>query len=348
MATSFKAAKPAGVPSALKNLRGANKEAQGRYLGDVAQRERAANILNPNEVSGEYDAGRMLLTTFGSGQVRALTHDDLRAFRENVKRVGRKYKGGITAKTVIDMSLKEDRDRSNKQIRVAVPVQSLGGKIHFITNAGPDSEVTRHHVHIDLLNFGAAVSSPTKLTELTKVLAAGPLKFDCDCGRHKFWYRYVATIGRYNAGRDETGFPKIRNPTLVGVACKHVLRVMQQLGSPSVRMQLEKMINKARGEIERTSKLLSADEIRKMAAQQTQEANWKRNLVESSAERGERLARGRAVQAAAKRAKVQVAAMPPAKLEAAKRKFALNAQKLIEAGVLTAKQVQSMLAKIKG
>lgn len=337
-----------GAASVLSNLRGANKEAQGRYLGDVAQREGAANILNPNEVSGEYDAGRMLLTTFGSGQVRALTHDDLRAFRENVKRVGRKYKGGITAKTVIDMSMREDRDRANKQIRVAVPVQSLGGKVHFITNAGPDSEVTRHHVHIDLLNFGAAVASPTKLTELTKILAASPLKFDCDCGRHKFWYRYVATIGRYNAGRDETGFPRIRNPSLVGVACKHVLRVMQQLGSPLVRLQLEKMINKARGEVERTSKLLTAKEAQALEAKQQQEANWKRNLVESSGERVQRLAQGRMKQAVSKQANKLVSAMPSAKLEATKLQFAKHAKKLIEAGALTAKQVQAMLDKIKG
>jgi hypothetical protein len=334
--------------SVLKNLRGANKEAQGRYLGDVAQRERAANILNPNEVSGEYDAGRTLLTTFGGGELRALTHDDLRAFRENVKRLGKKYKGGITAKTVIDMSLAEDRERANKQINVAVPVQSMDGLIHFMTNAGPDSEVTRHHIKVNLLNFGAAVASPSKMADLVKTLAAGPLAFDCDCGRHKFWYRYIATVGRYNAGRAETGFPKIRNPHLTGVACKHVLRVMQQIGSPSVRIQLEKMINKARGEVARTSKLLTAKEVQEIAARQQQEANWKRNLIESSSERATRLARTRAVQSAAQRARTKVAALTPPKLAAEKRKFEMNARRLIDLGVLTAKQVQAMLAKIKG
>lgn len=338
----------APTPSVLKNIRGVNKEAQGRYLGDVAQRERAANILNPAEVSGEYDAGRLLLTTFGTGDLRALTHDDLRAFRENVKRLGNKYKGGITAKTVIDASLHDDRERANAQIRVAVPVQSMDGRIHFITNAGPDSEVTRHHVHVNLLSFGAAVASPSKLPDLAKAIASGPLSFDCDCGRHKFWFRYIATVGRYNAGRAETGFPKIRNPGLNGVACKHVLRVMQQLASPSVRLHLEKMIKQARSEVERKSKMLTAKEVQELARRQMQEANWKRNLVESSAERNERLARGRAAQAMAQRTRTKVAAMPAAKLASEKRKFEMNARRLVEAGVLTAKQVQAMLAKIKG
>lgn len=345
---SPKSTKAPSGSSVLKNLRGANKEAQGRYLGDVAQRERAANILNPNEVSGEYDAGRTLLTTFGTGELRALTHDDLRAFRENVKRLGKAYKGGITAKTVVDHSRPEDRDKANSEIRVAVPVQSVDGRVHFITNAGPNSEVTRHHVHINMLNFAAAVASPSKMPELVKTLATGPLQFDCDCGRHKFWFRYIATVGRYNAGRLETGFPKIRNPGLTGVACKHVLRVMQQLSSPTVRIQLEKMITKARGEVGRSSKLLTAKEAQEIAARQQQEANWKRNLVESSSERATRLARSRAVETAAKRARSKVAAMPPPKLAAEKRKFEMNARRLIELGVLTAKQVQAMLAKIKG
>lgn len=334
------------APAALSNLRGANKEAQSRYLGDVARRERASNILNPNEVSGEYDAGRMLATTLG-GQIRALTHEDLHAFRANVKAVGKKYRGGITAKTVVDLSLPGDRERANVQIRTAVPVQTREGRVHFITNAGPDSEVTRHHVHIELLNWSAAVSSPSKTAEMAKFLASGPLKFDCDCGRHAFWFRYIATVGRYNSGRNETGYPKIRNPKLVGVACKHVLRVMQQLGSPAVRIQLEKMIQKARGEVQRTSKVLTTKEAQEIADRQAKEANWKRNLVESSAERAQRLARANAIKATVKKSVTPSAKVSPAKVERARRDFEANAKKLAAMGLLSAKQLSAMLSKIK-
>lgn len=331
--------------SALKNLRSANKEARGRYLGDVAQRERASNILNPAEVSGEYDAGRMLQTTLG-GQVRNLTLEDLRTFRANVKTAGKQFKGGITAKSVVDHSLPGDRDRANVQIRTAVPVQALGGLIHFLTNAGPDSEVSRHHVKVDLLNWSAAISSPAKPADMARFVATGPLKFDCDCGRHKYWFRYIATIGKFNAGRDETGYPKIRNPELAGVACKHVLRVMQTLGSPAVRIKLQDWIEKGRGEVQRKAKVLSLKEAQEIADRQAKEANWKRNMVESSAERAQRLAQAKAIQATVSK-KGASSKVTPAKLERARRDFEAQAKKLASMGLLTPKQLAAMIAKIK-
>lgn len=331
------------TPAALKNLRSANKEARGRYLGDVAQRERAANILNPNEVSGEYDAGRMLQTTMG-GQMRNLTLEDLRAFRANVKTAGKSFKGGITAKSVIDHSLPGDRDRANVQIRSAVPVQSLGGLIHFITNAGPNSEVTRHHVKVDLLNWSAAISSPSKPADMAKFVSTGPVKFDCDCGRHAYWFRYIATIGKFNAGRDETGYPKIRNPELAGVACKHVLRVMQQLGSPAIRVYIQTLITKARGEVQRSSKALSLKEAQEIANRQAKEANWLRNRVESTAERAQRLAHAKAIQATVTKASAKI---PAAKVARAKSDFEVHAKKLAAMGVLSPKALSVLLNKIK-
>lgn len=333
-------------PAALSNLRGANKEAKGRYLGDVATRERATNILNPNEVSGEYDAGRMLSTTLG-GQLRMLTHEDLHAFRANVKTIGKRYRGGITAKSVIDMSLPGDRDRANTQIRTAVPVQSLGGLVHFLTNAGPDSEVTRHHIKVDFLNWSAAVSSPSKPADMAKLMATGPLKFDCDCERHRYFFRYIATVGQYNAGRNETGYPKIRNPGLAGVACKHVLRVMQQLSQPAIRIRLADMIVKARGEVQRTSKILSTKEAQEIADQQSKQANWKRNQVESSSERAQRLARAKGIQATVSKATAKQGKLTPAKVDRVKRDFEANAKKLAALGVLSSKQVAALLAKLK-
>lgn len=45
----------------------------------------------------------------------------------------------------------------------------------------------------------------------------------------------------------ETGFPKIRNPNLVGVACKHVLRVMSEIeGGNAVQAFLARAIEKGR------------------------------------------------------------------------------------------------------
>jgi hypothetical protein len=78
-------------------------------------------------------------------------------------------------------------------------------------------------------------------------LRKGPLKFECDCGRHRYWFRYIATIGGYNAGRPETGYPKIRNPKLFGVACKHVLRVMSDIESGGATLAfLTRLMDKAK------------------------------------------------------------------------------------------------------
>lgn len=334
----------------LGNLRGANKEAQSRYMGDISRRERASNILRPHEVSGEYDAGRMLGTTLGTGFLRPITREDLRAFRLNIGVAGRQFKGGITAKTVIDMSLPEDREKANKEIRTAIPYQTNGGHIHFITNASPGSNVLRHHVHIELLNYGAAVASPGKLSELAKFLATGPLKLDCDCGRHTFWFRYIATIGRFNAGREETGYPKIRNPELVGVACKHVLRVMAALSSPSIRLQLEKIIQQGRNEVKRSSKLLTVKEADELAKEQERTAHFKRNQIESSKEKASRLAQQRAAKVMAGREKVKAVAAKkatPSRVAASQRQVMIHAAKLLQMGKITQAQHDMMMSAFK-
>lgn len=221
----------------LGRIHGSGAEARGRLAEDAAQRaeegrRQGSIILNQKDVlTGQWDAHKVLFTTLG-GQLRVITGDDLQAFKANIKATQSRFNRGITAKQVIDLSLHDDRQRASEQIKQAVPVRADNGKVRFITNAGPDSDVSRHHVIVEFLNYGAEASSG--LTDPRKAalrLRKGPLKFECDCGRHRFWYRYIATIGGFNAGRPETGYPKIRNPRLFGVACKHVLRVMSDIDS---------------------------------------------------------------------------------------------------------------------
>lgn len=325
--------------------RAADTEARGRYLGALAERQAASNILSPSEVGGEYSAGRLLQTTLG-GQVRSITQDDLRTFRQNVKLLGGKFKGGITARNVIDLSRKEDRDRAGEQIRTAIPLQTFAGRIHFVTNSGPDSRVSRHHVHIELLNYSAAISSPGKVADMVKALTTGPLKFDCDCEHHRYTFRYIATVGKYNAGVQETGFPKLKNPHLVGVACKHVLRVMQQLTAPLLKPKIEKMIEDGRNSVEGKKRILSKKEAQAIADEQAKRRDWKRNRVESTGERRLRLAQTRAIQAVVARSASPLSGMAARKVETTKKQFETNARKLMAMGVLTQKQLQTMLGKL--
>jgi hypothetical protein len=57
-------------------------------------------------------------------------------------------------------------------------------------------------------------------------------------------------------GARNRGYPKLTNSTLIGVACKHVLRTMAELqGSIFVRRQIAHMIEADRARLERPGKV---------------------------------------------------------------------------------------------
>lgn len=306
---------------------------------------RAANLLKPGEIAGEYSAARMLGTTLG-GVLRPITSEDLKAFAKNVKAIGKKFSGGITPKDVISMSAQVDRQRANDEIRTAVPMAHKDGAMHFVTNAGPDSDVTRHHVYVEFLNYSSVVASPVKADQLVRQLYEGKVRFRCDCGRFTFWYGYIATVGQFIYGDQQVNFPKIRNPHLTGVACKHSLRVMQQLSSPIVRLRLVKMIEDGRKDTPGKVQIVAVKDARAIAEQQSKQAGWKRHTVESSQERAQRLAQQRMARNAQSAAQKKVKAATPAQIATEKRKFQANVSKMVAMGLLTEKQANAMLQKV--
>lgn len=255
----------------LGKVRGHVGEQKGRFETDRREREAAGRapadkniILTEREVRGEWDASRVLFTTLG-GQARPITAEDLATFRHNMRQAERRFKGGkgITARQVIDLASgtplryvspgqpASDIDKARREITMGVPVSAINGTIRFITNAGPDSKVRRHHVVVNLHEFETAAAQLAATPndgkggktpkQIANWLRKQKLSFDCDCERHRYFFRYVATIGGFAAGRKETGYPKIRNPKLMGVACKHVLRVMTELESSTAVLRfLEK------------------------------------------------------------------------------------------------------------
>jgi|TARA_R100001039_G_scaffold36926_2_gene34233 hypothetical protein len=248
--------------SSVGSVKGSSKELRDRFGDDARQRRAATNILDPREVQGDYDAGRLMETTL-DGDKRPITDADLAAFRRNARALGNRFKGGITPRQVIDLSLRKDRQRARTEIPSAVAAASRQAKdgaleVRFMTSSSPQSKRARHQVIIEFGEFQGLVAnggfSPRKAA---RELVRGRIRFDCDCEHHRYRRRYIATIGRYNAGRPETGYPKITNPSLSGVACKHVLRTMSEVeGSGSVQMFLARAIEKARDggtAIQRTS-----------------------------------------------------------------------------------------------
>lgn len=295
------------------------------------EKDGKATLLRPEDVRGELDAGRKLMTTLG-GQPRVITSEDLKTFAKSVKALGAKYKGGITAKEVIDLSMPDRLDRARNQIKFAIPMRRERGSILFTTDTGPDSKVHRHYVWVDFLDFEAALASPVKVGTLARRLATGKLAIGCSCEDWKYGgWAYMATVGKYIARkvRPETGFPKIKNPKLNGVACKHTLRVMRVLTTAPVLNLLEQMILDARDNLDSKAKNLKKGEAELIAAAQERQRGRAASKIETSTERAQRLSAASAAKAKAVAAVV--------KKVAAKAKAA---------GKVTVKEAREMAAKI--
>ena len=312
MATNSHAATIAATLARVLGKKGYSAEANRIAKAAAEQQVRdSRKLLAPTEVAGEYDAARLLMTTLG-GRIRALTQDDLRTFSSYAKKLGKRFKGGITARGVIDHSLEVDRDRANREIRTAVVVKAQKGVLNFVTNSGPDSDVSRHHVHVQFPAFQAYAAQGQKPDKIARTMLDGPVKWSCDCGRERFWYAYLMTIGGFKYGEQQPNFPKIRNPKLVGVACKHGLRVMQALlKDANVKAQASKMIAAAQRS-DTKAQTVTAAEAQAAARKQLAQSHHVKNIAETSAQVAVRKANSpagkiKALQAATKEAQRKAA-----------------------------------------
>lgn len=227
-----------------------------RLAADLDRRTRAERILEPSHLigKGQKNAAGVLMTTLG-GKVRPITREDLRYFKAAADKLSGKLRGGITASEAIKHSTPKDQERCRTEIRQAVPFRLSGGTVSFSTTASDKSKAVRHVVTLAFSAWSTAVASPTTPLQAAAAMADGPMRLECDCGRFTFWgFRYIATVGGWVHGRPEPGLPKLRNPELKGVACKHLLRVLLELPSMTVRRQLAKMIETERHRLEGRTK----------------------------------------------------------------------------------------------
>lgn len=330
----------------LGRISGSVSEAKAIARADAERRKEASTILTPNDLQGEYDAYRMLKTTLGGGAHRSLTSDDLAAFRHNAALAGKKFKGGITARQVIDYSLPADRNKARREILRATPSTAVKNQknnlaVRFITNASGRNGKGRHHVLIEFEAFQTAVNSGAyKPERAAKLMSSDRLRFECTCGRHTFWYRYLATIGNYNAGRAEHGYPKIRNPNLKGIACKHVLRVMAEIeGSAYVNSFLANMIQQSRKQGDKVRVQMSQKQADEILAKQAKRSTGR---IDSREERDLHRAR-LALQKKARSTRSQ--GINPQFITQGSRKFG-HLAKLAEAGSPVSKSAQDALVKM--
>lgn len=332
----------------------ANKEARESFAHEeririAAERNPANTLMNPDEVAGAYDLKRQLFTTI-DGKARLITIEDLARFRDHIHRLERDIQRGhskkfigITPKQVIDLSHADDIKRANEQIKTAFPIVTKAGQVRFQTNAGPQSDRTRHYVDVLFLNYEATIAAAAEPAKLVKDMIRGPIKMTCDCGRSKYWYSYIQTIAKCKLGYAEHAFPKIRNPGLHGIACKHIIRVMHNLLHAATMLRFgENMIRTGRASVERKSQVLKKAEIERIEKEMRQQRT---NTVRTSEEK--RLARA-AQPSAQARAKEMEAAKKAANKPVAKRPVsdAVFIRNLLSMG-FTEQQAKAALAATK-
>lgn len=294
----------------LEAIQGHVSRTRRLFAEQLAQRQHAekSRILKREEVqTGVWDANRVLYTTLG-GKLRQLTPSDLHAFQQNIKLYREEYikqygntGEGITAQQVINIAagkpleyskpwqgMESDIDKARREITACIPVSAYQGTVRFITNASGENGRMNHVVIVTFLGYQQAMGEIAASTDkdavrkAVKKMRRGYLKFDCDCDRHRYFFRYVATIGGWYAGNPEWGFPKIRNPNLKGVACKHVIRVMSDIVSSGVVQSfLEKHLAKI--ETTRLSTVLGKKQAEQLA--QRKRTTRIRTSKEISAER---------------------------------------------------------------
>jgi len=142
------------------------------------------------------------------------------------------YKKGVNIKNALDMSLDVDFKRNKEELSsvysrtltqrgIFIFTVKASGKHKFNEyGVSKNKKAIKQDVHIwwDL----------TKTEDMTAedILLYAPIKFECSCGRHTYWYRYIATKVGASLGLQEHRFPRRNNKELKGLLCKHMIRTI--------------------------------------------------------------------------------------------------------------------------
>jgi hypothetical protein len=115
-----------------------------------------------------------------------------------------------------------------------------GGTLHFRVTASGKTKYSHYDVRVRLEEYERHMRGPDPYPTAAKKAAAGRVSIDCTCGRHQYWFRYLATVGGFALDPFEHSFPKIRNPRLIGAICKHTVKALVVLQSPVLHIRIAK------------------------------------------------------------------------------------------------------------
>lgn len=199
-----------------------------------AAREEGVGLLTPELIGKHIRSGQELVLQYGQYGAKRYTLKDLKKFDKAIKqREGHTKTNGVPLMALERISDSEDITRS-KFVRNAT-LYKIDGNILFFRVTG--NSKPQYQVRIQLEEWQKGIrDAHTNIHTVARKVAEGRISFDCQCGRHQYWYRYLACIGGFALDEPaEQDFPKIRNPGLKGCCCKHVLKVLRVLKSLPVQ-----------------------------------------------------------------------------------------------------------------
>lgn len=265
----------------LKELKAFEKEAIEDRREARELRKDGVGLLTPALLRQNIRRGTGLVLAYGrKGQTVEFTLDDLKRFvaaNEAAQKSYRQEVRGVPLSQLERNSDPKDIERS-KDVRAATLYKIDKNLLHFRVTGN----VKKYYlVRVRLEDWNLALHSTAAPLLSARMAATGRISFDCACGRHQFWYRYLTNIGGFDVNPPkEQDFPKIRNPGLKGCCCKHVLKVLRVLKSNTIFAVLA-------GEIERQSATIGfADEVkgRFLKAQEIRQASRARGVAKNPRE----------------------------------------------------------------
>lgn len=254
----------------LQELKAFEKEAVQERKDAKKLREDAVGLLTPSLLRKNIRSGTNLVLAYGrKGLTVEFTIDDLKRFvaaNEKAQKAFRQEVRGVPLAQLERNSDQKDVERS-REVRSATLFRIDKNLLHFSVTG---NSKPHYLVRVRLEDWNLALHSTVNPLVSARMAATGRISFDCACGRHQFWYRYLTNIGGFDVNPPkEQDFPKIRNPGLKGCCCKHVLKVLRVLKSNTVHAVLAKEIERQGSTIgfgdTVRSHFLKAEEIRQAA-----------------------------------------------------------------------------------
>jgi hypothetical protein len=212
------------------------------------------NKLANDTPFSEQGAKRLILDFGTKGEKRSYSLAKLQGMALAGERIKKKYNAATNGAKVGQLiAASDEKDINcvkNGEIKTSALYKIHGNLLHFQVSASPQSNYTHHQVKVRLEEWDSqldGLEADKTYLQAAKGAATGRVSFTCDCGRHRYWYRYLATTGHFALDPLEGVFPKIRNPHLSGCCCKHVIKTLAVLLSPLIQMRLSKeMENQAK------------------------------------------------------------------------------------------------------